>query len=79
MLVKISDKRRKFEKLLGEKVTNRKGLFEFIYAIKALKELLEADPDLFVMIFDKNGKKVYTSSNPIKCTTGGVEELDIVI
>jgi len=77
-IVRITDSEKKFAGLLGERVTDQNGTFEFIYEVKSLKELLEADPDLFVMVFDPNGKQIY-SSNPLRCKAGNVEELEIVI
>ncbi|HKI46773.1 MAG TPA: hypothetical protein VKA08_15700 [Balneolales bacterium] len=77
--VRITDRGKKFAKLLGEKVADRKGAFEFVYELKNLTELVKADPPLFVMVFDPSGKQLYTSQDPIHCKAGNVEELKIVI
>jgi hypothetical protein len=77
--VRISDRVNKFAKLLGERVTDQNGGFEFIYEIVSLNALLKADPPLFITVLDQSGKQLYTSPDPIHCKAGHVEELEIVI
>lgn len=79
LIVKISDKEGKFAKLLGERVTTGKGIFEFIFDHEVVKELLEVNPELFVSVYDKAGEKLYVSPESIKCEPGEVEKLEIVI
>lgn len=79
VIVKIMDTDKKFEKLLGQKETGKKGEFEFVYDVTTLKALIKANPDLFVLVFNVDGQELYKSEDPIHCKAGNVEELEIVI
>jgi hypothetical protein len=79
LTVRVFDKDRKYDDLLGETETGESGDFFVIYHERDFKETGENLPDLYLMINDPSGKAVYSSRDSIRYEAGRMEYFKIVL
>jgi hypothetical protein len=72
-IVRVYDRDRKYDDLLGETETGANGDFSVIYHERDFKETGEARPDLYVMVSDAQGKLLYSSRDSIRFEAGQAE------
>ncbi len=77
--VRLFDKGRKYDDLLGETMTNEFGDFVVVYHIRDFEEKGEKAPELYVQIKDAQGKELYSSKSAIRYQSGKIEYFDIQI
>ncbi len=73
LTVRVFDKDRKYDDLLGETQTDENGDFSVIYHERDFKEPGENLPDLYVMVSDASGKLVYSSRDSVRYEAGQSE------
>ncbi len=73
LTVRVFDKDRKYDDLLGETETDANGDFSVIYHERDFKESHENLPDLYVMVSDASGKLLYSSRDSVRYEAGRSE------
>jgi hypothetical protein len=73
LTVRVFDKDRKLDDLLGETNTDENGTFSIVYHERDFKETGENLPDLYVMVSDSAGKLVYSTRDRIRFEAGKSE------
>ncbi len=73
LTVRVFDKDRKFDDLLGGTETDENGDFSVIYSERDFKAAGENLPELYVMVNDMNGKLLYSSTDSIRFKAGRSE------
>ena len=73
LLVRISDKDRKYYDRLGKAVVGDQGQFAFVFNEKDMAELGKDLPDLHLIVEDRSGKVLYTSKDSISYGPGRAE------
>ncbi len=73
MTVRVFDKDRKYDDLLGETETDENGDFSIIYHERDFKETHENFPELYVMVSDAKGNQVYSSRDSVRFNSGQSE------
>jgi hypothetical protein len=73
LTVRVFDKDRKYDDLLGETETDANGDFSTIYHERDFKESGENLPDLYVMVTDTGGKLLYSSLDSVRYEAGRSE------
>ncbi len=80
--VRVYDKDRKYDDLLGYTTTDEFGDFQLIYHERAFYEPGEEAPELFLRVEDNEGQELYSSEDNIRYKSGRIEyfliELEIV-
>jgi hypothetical protein len=80
LLVKAMDKDLFFDDLLGVAVTDQNGYFEIKYDKSDFRELFfDQQPDIYLVIMDKNGKVIFTSRETIIYNADTTEEFTIIL
>lgn len=79
MTVSLHDKEKKYSKALGNVKTDEKGEFKLEYKEENIKGLFEEKPDVFVMVVDEQGARLYRSPKAIKGGGENVEGVHITI
>ncbi len=79
LMVRVVDKDRKYDDLLGAAQTDENGEFEISYRLQDFREGLEPGADLFVLVSDVKGKVVYSSEDAIRYDAGREEVFDITV
>lgn len=79
LTVSLHDKEKKYSEALGNVRTDKKGEFKLEYKEENIKGLFEEKPDLFVMVVDEQGARLYRSPKSIKSGGENVEGLHITI
>jgi hypothetical protein len=79
MRVRVFDKDRIEDDLLGDEITDGSGEFRAIYHVRDFLDEEEKLPDLYVMVSDRTGKVVVVSEQPIQPTGSRAVYLQIVI
>jgi len=77
--VRVFDKDRKYDDLLGDTTTDELGDFSAIYHERDFAEAREANPDLYVMVSDSAGNLLFSSKDNIRFEAGRVEYFEIVL
>jgi 5-hydroxyisourate hydrolase-like protein (transthyretin family) len=77
LTVRVFDRDRKFDDLLGDTETDESGDFSVIYHERDFKETRENLPDLYVMVSDASGKVLYSSRDNIRYEAGQSEYFTI--
>jgi hypothetical protein len=72
-VVRVYDRDRKYDDLLGESETDANGDFSIIYHERDFKETRENLPELYVMVSDPKGKLVYSSRDSVRFNSGQSE------
>jgi hypothetical protein len=73
LTVRVFDKDRKYDDLLGETETDANGDFAIVYHERDFKETRENLPELYVMVLDVSGKVLYTSRDSVRFGAGRSE------
>ncbi len=73
LTVRVFDKDRKFDDLLGETNTDENGAFSIVYHERDFKETGENLPDLYVMVSDAAGKLLYSTRDQVRFEAGKSE------
>jgi hypothetical protein len=73
LIVRVYDRDRKYDDLLGETTTDEFGGFSVVYHERDFMETGEAQPDLYVMVSDTDGNTLYTSRDNIRFEAGRSE------
>ena len=73
LIVRVFDRDRKYDDLLGETETDANGDFSVVYHERDFKETNENLPELYVMISDAKGALLYTSRENIRFNAGRAE------
>lgn len=77
--VRVFDRDRKYDALLGDTTTDELGDFTVRYHERDFAELREANPELYVMISDSAGTLLYSSKDRIRFEAGRVEYFQIAL
>lgn len=77
VLVRLFDKDRLYDDLLGATQTGKKGQFEIKYRLQDFREGLEPGADLYLTVTDAEGNVLYSSKDAIRFDAGREEEYDI--
>lgn len=73
LVVRVFDRDRKYDDLLGESETDENGDFSAVYHERDFAETRENLPDLYVMVSDTAGKLLYSSRDNIRFEAGRSE------
>jgi hypothetical protein len=73
LTVRVFDRDRKFDDLLGETKTNEFGDFSVIYHERDFQESKEGLAELYVMVSDPRGNLVYSSRDSVRFEAGRSE------
>jgi|GEM_PF-2371236 len=73
LTVRVFDKDRKLDDLLGETNTDENGAFSVTYHERDFKETGENLPDLYVMVSDAAGKLLYSTRDQVRFEAGKSE------
>jgi hypothetical protein len=79
MTVKVFDKDRKLDDLLGDTVTDTAGEFRAVYHARDFAETGEEMPELYVAVFDRRGKRVFSSDRPVRPAVGRSDFFEIIL
>ena len=79
LTVSLYDKDLVFEDKLGTTVTDEDGHFMLSYRADDFRDLIEANPDIYVKVLDKERKTLYSSRKSVKCEGGRVEVFNIKV
>jgi hypothetical protein len=79
MTVKVFDKDRKLDDLLGDSETDAAGEFRAVYHARDFAETGEEIPELYVAVFDRRGKPVFSSDTPVRPTVGRSDFFEIIL
>lgn len=71
--VRVYDRDRKYDDLLGETETDANGAFSVVYHERDFKESNENLPELYVMVKDAKGTQVYSSRDNVRFNAGQSE------
>ena len=77
--VRVFDRDRKYDDLLGDTTTDENGDFAAKYHARDFAETGEDQPDLYVMVEDAAGLLLYSSRDKIRYEAGRVEYFEIVL
>jgi hypothetical protein len=73
LTVRVFDRDRKYDDLLGETQTDENGDFSTIYHERDFAETRENLPELYVMVSDASGKLLYSSQENVRFNSGRSE------
>uniref|UniRef100_A0A832H5T7 Carboxypeptidase regulatory-like domain-containing protein n=1 Tax=Oscillatoriales cyanobacterium SpSt-402 TaxID=2282168 RepID=A0A832H5T7_9CYAN len=77
--IRVFDRDRKLDKLLGETKTDEFGDFALTYRDRDFAQSGDTIPDLFVMVQDAQGKLLYTSKNSIRYKSSHQDFFEIIL
>jgi hypothetical protein len=77
--VRVFDRDRKYDDLLGDTTTDEHGDFAAKYHARDFAEVGEAQAELYVMVEDAAGTLLYSSRDKIRYEAGRVEYFEIVL
>jgi hypothetical protein len=73
LTVRVYDRDRKYDDLLGETETDANGDFSIVYHERDFKETRENLPELYIMVTDTRGNQVYSSRDSVRFNSGQSE------
>jgi hypothetical protein len=79
LIVRLYDKDFFFHDRLGEAETDANGNYSLTYRTEDYRDFIERKPDLFVVVLDRQGKKLYTSKRQLRYEAGRVEIIDVTL
>lgn len=79
VLVRLFDKDRLYDDLLGATQTDKKGQFEIKYRLQDFREGLEPGADLYLTVTDAEGNILYQTKDAVRFNAGREEEFEIVL
>lgn len=75
--VRVFDRDRKYDDLLGDTVTDDQGYFAVVYHQRDFAEVREGLPELYVLVEDESGQVVYSSRDAVRFNAGRAEYFEI--
>jgi 5-hydroxyisourate hydrolase-like protein (transthyretin family) len=75
--VRVFDRDRKFDDLLGETTTDDQGDFAAVYHQRDFAERGENLPELYLMIYDDDGRLWYSSREHVRFNAGQAEYFEV--
>lgn len=79
MRVRVFDRDRGEDDLLGDEITGHTGEFRAIYHLRDFQDEGENHPDLSVMVSDRTGKVVFISEQPVRPSGGRATYVQIIL
>jgi hypothetical protein len=79
MTVRVFDKDRKLDDLLGDIVTDAAGEFRAVYHVRDFADTGEEMPELYVAVFDRRGKPVFSSDTQVRPAVGRSDFFEIIL
>ncbi|MBA2713586.1 MAG: hypothetical protein H0U55_08550 [Rubrobacteraceae bacterium] len=79
MIVRVFDRDRKYDDLLGVTRTDEYGDFFVVYHERDFAETHENLPELYVMVEDEEGSTLYSSRDELRFEAGRAEYFEIVL
>ncbi len=79
LTISVFDKDLLFDDLLGTCQTGDNGEFDIRYRTEDFRDLVEARPDLYLKILDKEGNVLYTTKKATRYEAGHVETFNVQI
>lgn len=73
VIVRVFDKDRKFDELLGNTSTDAEGDFQLVYHERSFQERGGGGPELFLQVEDADGQVRYASEDVLRCQGGSSE------
>lgn len=77
--VRVFDRDRKYDDLLGDTTTDEYGDFSAIYHERDFAEVGEELPELYVMVRDSQGNLLYSSRENVRYNAGRAEYFQIIL
>jgi hypothetical protein len=77
--VRVFDRDRKYDDLLGDTETGEQGDFSVIYHQRDFEEAREENPDLYVLVEDASGIERFSSRGAVRFEAGRSEYFEIVL
>jgi len=77
VFVRLYDKDRQFDDLLGAVTTDDEGYYEITYRKQDFKEGLETGADLYVTVEDAKGRELFRSDKAVRFDAGKEETIDV--
>ena len=77
--ISLYDKDLIFDDRLGTTVTDDKGEFELLYRTENFRDMIEAQPDLYLNVIDENGQVLHSTKKAVRFSAKRVEQFDITI
>ena len=71
--VQVCDRDRKYDDLLGDTETDEHGDFSVVYHERDFAEVGEELPELYVVVEDQGGNKLYSSRDSVRAEAGRVD------
>ena len=79
LTVNLYDKELNFDDKLGTVSTDENGDFIANYEAEHFRDVIEANPNIYLKVIDKEGNVIYSSRKKIKFETGRIESFNIKI
>lgn len=77
--VRVFDRDRRYDDLLGDTTTDEYGDFVVVYHERDIAEAGENLPELYVMVEDQQGNSLYSSRDELRFEAGRIEYFEIVL
>lgn len=77
VLVRLYDKDRQYDDLLGAETTDKEGRYKISYRVQDFKEGLEPGADLYLTVEDDKGEELYRSDEAVRFDAGKEEVIDV--
>ncbi|MEJ2563702.1 MAG: hypothetical protein P8Z42_13595 [Anaerolineales bacterium] len=77
LIVRLYDKDRRYDDLLGVVTTDDAGNYEITYRTQDFKEGLEPGADLYLTVEDIDGNELYSSESAVRFNAGKQETIDV--
>lgn len=77
--VRVFDRDRKYDDLLGDTTTDEHGDFSVVYHERDFLEAGEGLPELYVRVADARGNELYSSRDSVRAQAGRAEYFEIVL
>jgi hypothetical protein len=77
--VRVFDRDRKYDDLLGQTFTDERGEFAVVYHERDFAEQRENLPELYLLIEDERGNELYASRDQVRFEASRVEYFDVVL
>ncbi|MBE9571494.1 MAG: hypothetical protein IMF11_12770 [Proteobacteria bacterium] len=77
--VRLYDKEHIFDEKLGAFLADNDGNFMARYETENFRDLIEAKPDIYLKVINKEGETLYSSRKKVRCEAGRIETFKIRI
>ncbi len=77
--VRVFDKDRRYDDLLGETTTDEFGDFAVVYHVRDFLEAGEKAPELYLEVRDKRGQVLFSSEEVLRYNAGRAEYFEVVL